>query len=276
MKILVLGASSYVGARIYFDLKRKYEVTGTYSSNKLSEKFVKLDITDREAVLKEVADIRPDVIVHSANNANARWCEANPEAAQLLNVKSTEYIVDAANLVNAKLVYISSFAAMNLGNVYGRSKLSSEEITKKTKAGWIILRPSYIVGYSPNTVNDRPFNRLLRNLDDGVKAEYDTSWKFQATWVGHLSGVIAGCIENNIVNEMIPVASPELKSRFDVANDILTPLGVTVHPVDKKDSLPVTSDDLSKLKALKLPVYTYREMVDRIIEEIKARQSFTV
>lgn len=276
MKILVLGASSYVGARIYFDLQKKYEVVGTYANNRLSEKLVHLDITDRQKVSDIIQDVKPDLIVHSANNANARWCEANPEAAELLNVTSTGYIVEAADAINAKLVYISSFAAMNVGNVYGRSKLQSENITKKTKAGWIILRPSYIVGFSPNTTNDRPFNRLLRNLDDHVKAEYDTSWKFQVTWVGHLSEVIAGCIEQNINKDMIPVAARELKSRFDVAHDILTPFGVTVYPIDKKDNLPVTEDDLFKLKTLELPVYSYKEIIDKIVAEIKVRNSFTI
>jgi nucleoside-diphosphate-sugar epimerase len=50
MKILLIGASSYVGARIYFDLKDSYEVVGTYNNNLLSKSFVKLDITDSHDV----------------------------------------------------------------------------------------------------------------------------------------------------------------------------------------------------------------------------------
>lgn len=276
MKILVIGASSYVGARIYLDLQKKYEVVGTYSNNKLSDKFVHLDITDRKKVLELIGSERPDIIVHCANNANARWCEANPQEAQLLNVTSTAYIVEAANSINAKVVYISSFAVMNPGNVYGRTKAESEEITKKAQAGWLILRPSYIVGFSPNTENDRPFNRLLRNLYDGVKAEYDTSWKFYTTWLGHVSEVIIWSVEKNIVNEVIPVASPELKSRYDVAHDILAPFGVNVIPIDKKDTLPLTNDKMSKLIDLKLPIYSYGQIISKIVEEIKNKEAFNI
>lgn len=276
MKILVIGASSYVGARIYLDLKKKYDVVGTYSTSRLSDKLVHLDITDRSKVIELIESERPNIIVHCANNANARWCEAHPEEAKLLNVTSTAYIVEAANNINAKLIYMSSFAAMNLGNVYGRTKAESEEITKKAVAGWLILRPSYILGYSPNTTNDRPFNRLLRNLYEGVKAEYDTSWKFHVTWVGHLSEVIVWSIERNIVNELIPVATPELKSRYDTAHDILSPFGIKVFPVDKKDTLPVTHGDFSILEKLTLPKYTYEDIVLKIVSEIKNKDSFKI
>lgn len=276
MKILILGASSYVGARLYLDLKKSFDTVGTYSKSKISPKLIHLDITDKDEVSRVIMEVKPEVIIHSANNANARWCEANPDLAQLLNVTATEYIVEAANSIKAKLIYISSFAVLNQGNVYGRTKLESEEIAKKALAGWLILRPSYIVGFSPNSVNDRPFNRLLRNLDDGVPAEYDTSWKFQPTWVGHISEVIKACLEKDINNEIIPIAVPDLKSRYDIATDILTPFAVTVIPVDKKDSLPVTKDDLAKLKGLGLPTYSYREIIDKIVEEIKQRSTFVI
>lgn len=187
MKILLLGASSCVGARLYFDLKDTFRITGTYFNHLLSQNFLRLDITDATQVGKITVQVKPDVIIHAANNANAGWCEAHPEQARQLNELSTQSIVGAANTVNAKLIYVSSYTAIQPTNVYSRTKRASEEIIKKAHAGWVILRPSLIVGFSPNTTNDRSFNRLLQNLDAGTKAEYDTSWKFQPTWLGHIS-----------------------------------------------------------------------------------------
>lgn len=276
MKILVLGASSYVGARLYFDLRKNFEVDGTYSKHLLSDSFFQLDITDREAVSKAIEKVVPNVIVHAANNANARWCEANPQQATMLNETSTQYIVDAANAVGSRLIYISSFAVLNPDNVYGRTKLKSEEIVKQSVYGWLILRPSLILGYSPNTKNDRPFNRLLRNLDDGAKAEYDTSWKFQPTWIGHISEIIKICIDRDTYRETIPVAAADLKSRYDVALDILSPFGIKVFPIDKKDTLKVTQDNLEKLKQLNLPTHSYQDMINKIVAEIKQRKAFVI
>lgn len=274
MRILLLGASSYVGARIYFDLQKDFEVVGTYSSNNLSGTFVKVDITHADEVKTIVAKLKPEVVIHSANNADARWCEANPERAREVNELSMQYIVDAANEIRAKVIYISSFAAIQPAAVYGKTKRRSEEIVKQTQAGWIIIRPSLILGFSPNTTNDRPFNRLLRNLDGIKKAEYDTSWKFQPTWIGHISEVIKLILERNIKNETLPIASKGLVSRYDVAKDILGPFGVPVTPIDVHDETAVIEESLTKLTQLNFPIYSYQEIVDIIVREIKHQEVF--
>lgn len=276
MKILIIGASSYVGARLYFDLKNQYEVTGTYAHARLSDKFIYLDITNTKEVDQVISTNKPDIIIHAANNANARWCEANPKEAVLLNQTATQFIVGAANKIQAKVIYISSFAVHNDTNIYGKTKKESEIITKQTKGGYLILRPSFILGYSPNTVNDRPFNRLLKNLDSGTPALYDTSWKFYPTYIGHLSKIIDECIQKNIWNETIPVAIPELHTRFDTAKDILTPFNVRVSAIDNHDTLPLTEENFTILEKLHLSTYSYDIMIRKIIEEIKNRETFKI
>lgn len=276
MKILLTGANSYVGARLYLDVSKVHDVVGTYAHNPLSEKLVQLDIIDRNAVKSLVSQVSPDIIIHCANNADARWCEANPDAAVKLNQESTKSIVDAADSCGAKVIYISSFAAFVPNNVYAKTKFESEKIIEKTQAGYLILRPSFILGFSPNTTNDRPFNRLLKNLDQKTEAIYDMSWKFQVTYIGHISEVILACIERNIWNHMIPLTVEGLKTRYDTAYDILSPFGVTVTPVDKNDTLPVLENDLHQLKELALPQYTYANMIATIVNEIKQRKMFVL
>jgi dTDP-4-dehydrorhamnose reductase len=276
MKILLMGASSYLGARLCIDLGVSHEIVGTYAHNQLSDSFLHLDITDKKQVVELIHSTNPDVIVHAANNADARWCEAQPEAARELNESSTQSIIDAANEIGVKVIYISSFAAMAPANVYGKTKKGSEEIVKNAKSGWNILRPSLIIGFSPNTKNDRPFNRFLKNLDEGTRAEYDTSWKFQPTWAGHISEVILKLVEQNIFGSVIPIGSSGLKNRYEVASDILTPFHVPVFPIDKHDSTPVITDDFSVLSKLVLPQYSYKQIIEKIIEEIRNRSHFNL
>jgi dTDP-4-dehydrorhamnose reductase len=125
------------------------------------------------------------------------------------------------------------------------------------------------MGFSPNITNDRPFNRLLKNLNENTPAIYDISWKFQPTYLHHISEVIIKIIELNINDEIIPIAVPELKSRFDLAKDILTPFNIEVKAEDKKDKSKVFSENLNELKELNLPKYIYSEMINYIIQEIK-------
>lgn len=277
MKILIIGASSYVGARLYFDLKQKFDVIGTYSANQLSKNFVHLDITDKNEVEQVISAMKPDYIVHVANNASAKWCAAHPIEATLLNQTATQHIVESGNNVGAVLIYISTMGTIKPSNLYGKTKLKSEEIIKETKNGYLILRPSIIFGYSPNTTNDRPFNRMLKNLVEGTPAVYDTSWKFQPAYLRHVSEIIEECIDRKIRNRSIVIAVPEMKSRFDVARDILTAFNIKVTPVDAKDStFEIFEDDLSELDELNLPKYSYSEMIKEIIEEIKNRKHFVI
>lgn len=275
MKILLTGASSYVGARLYFDLIKNFNVVGTYNGNKLSKDFIKLNVASPNEVEQLISKLKPEIIIHAAANANARWCEKNPELALALNQESTKHIVVSANKINAKVFLVSSFAAKEPVNIYSKTKAESEKLVRKTKSGFIILRPSLIIGFSPNTVNDRPFNRLLKNLDQGTPAVYDTSWRFQPTYVGHISEIIVSIINRNIINEAIPIAVPGLKSRYDIAKDILGAFGIKVTPINNHDLTPVITDNLKVLERLKLPKYSYQDIVEKCIEEIKNRESFS-
>ncbi|MFT4303641.1 MAG: sugar nucleotide-binding protein [Candidatus Woesearchaeota archaeon] len=269
MKILIIGASSYVGASIYLRLKEKYFVIGTYNSNKLLPELEKLDITNQENINDFIKTKRPDVIIHVAAIASGGWCEKNTEEAITINKYGTKYLVDAANTINSKIILISSFAVADKESIYGKTKIASEEYVKEVNAGYIILRPSLIVGLSPNTINDRPFNRFLKNITEKIPAVYDTSWKFQPTWLKHIVDIIETILERGINNEIIPISVPELKNRYEIAKDILIPFGIKVLPENKKDLTPTFSEKLNKLEELKLPKYSYNEMIKGIIQEIK-------
>lgn len=274
MKILVTGASSYVGARLFLDIRSAYETVGTYSQHRLSPNFLHLDITNRNEVDTLISSQKPDIILHVASNPHPDWCEANPEEAKRLNVTGTQNIVDAANTNEAKVIYISSFAAINPINVYAHTKKDSETLVETVQAGYLSLRPSFILGFSPNTTNDRSFNRLLKNLDSGTPAVYDTSWKFQPTYLGHLHKVIASCIQRSIWNHTIHVTVPEHTTRFDSAKDILSPFGVSVSAIDNHDTTPFVKNPLTELKTLDLPQCSYDEMIHSIIDEITHRDRY--
>lgn len=270
MKILLTGANGYVGAKMYQELLKKFEVVGTYNSNQLFPELLKLDITDKNQVNYLIQLVKPDIIIHTANNASPTWCEEHPEEAIRTNIDSTHYIVDAANDIKAKIIYISSIVVLNPVNIYSKSKKDSEEIVRGVTAGFTIIRPSLVVGYSPNTTNDRSFNRMLKNITDKASTEYDNSWKFQPTYLKHLCGVTEEIIERNIWGETIPVIVDEMVTGFDLATNILTPFGINVTSDEKKKDMSLwLSMDTLKLQELKLPLCGYDEMIGKIVEEIK-------
>ena len=268
MNILITGASSYVGAKFYVDMQAKHVVTGTYNSNRLFPGLEHLDITERDEVMEFIEHKKPDYIIHVAANASGRWCEKNPEQAIAINDAGTRNIVDAANKVHSKMIYISSFEHANAKTLYGRTKEAGEIYVKKTDAGYVILRPCLIIGLSPNTTNDRPFNRLLKNITEHTPAIYDASWKFYPTWLQHIEDVIEAVIKKDIINEIIPISVSDVKTRFDLAKDILTEFNIEVRPEYPDKVAPLISEDLERLVELDLPQYTYDEMIQGIKGEI--------
>jgi dTDP-4-dehydrorhamnose reductase len=269
MKILVTGASSYVGAKIYTDLKDKFEIIGTYNSNKFFDELIHLDITQENKINKVIKHIKPDYIIHVASNPFPKWCDKNPELAIKINQVGTQNIVNAANLIDAKLIFISTFSVTADKGIYADTKRASEQIIKQVKAGYVSIRLSLVFGYSPNKVNDRTFNRLINNIIKGNNLPQDTSWKFKPTWLKHVSESIEYIINHKILNETIPVAVQDLKSRFEVSRDILSPFNIKIESQNQNSNAPFFDESLDKMKELGLPEYTYDEMIEGIIKEVK-------
>lgn len=275
MVLLITGASSYLGARLYVDLAEKDKVIGTFNTHKLFLGLERLDVTDRVAVEKLVKKHLPDAIVHVAAMPSPSQCEKDPEKARTINELGTKHVVDAANATKAKVVFISSDEALSPSNTYGASKLAGEALVARAKYGYVIIRPSIILGFSPNTASDRPFNRFLRNIEGKTPAAYDNARKYQPTWAGHISEVIWGATEKGIENEQINVAVPEAKTRFEMARDVLEPFGVPVTAIEQ-DTGKTIKLDLAWLKRLGLPQYGYGDLVEKVVDEIRHRERFSL
>ena len=118
-----------------------------------------MDVTDLASVKHHIPKSRPDVIIHCAANSNLDECEKAPDKAEAINVKSTEYLITAANELGSRLIFVSSDMVFNgeRGNyretdpvspisVYGRSKVQSEEILVSLCNNYVIARAALIYG----------------------------------------------------------------------------------------------------------------------------------
>ncbi|MBN1263213.1 MAG: sugar nucleotide-binding protein [Candidatus Pacebacteria bacterium] len=275
-KVLILGANGYLGARLYYDLRGNFKAYGTYHREQFCKDFIHLDITVQDELSEVFRKYNPDFIVHAANYPSPRYAVGNEEGYKKLNLTATRLIVNTANKIGARVVFISTLAPSILKNIYGQLKLESEAVVKKVEAGYLVIRPCLILGFSPNTTNGRPFNRILKHLDNKTTAEFDTSWKFRPTYVGHVSEVIGTCIEKNIFNKTLSVFCDSLQTQYSTARDILKPFGVVVKPIDKGVDIPIAEADEAELENLGLPTISYEEMIAKIHWEIKNRGEFVL
>ncbi|MGV9214371.1 SDR family oxidoreductase [Micromonospora sp. RB23] len=128
--------------------------------------WVGLDVTDADACVAVLRDIRPDGVVAVHGPSDVTWCEEHPEEARQAHLGSAENLVRAAR--NVRLVQISTdnvfdgaapgydeTARPAAANAYGRAKLAAE------RASWehgdsTVLRVSLIYGPESPAPGRRP------------------------------------------------------------------------------------------------------------------------
>ncbi len=138
--------------------------------------FRKMDLTDENAVKKEIAALQPDAIIHCAawTAVDAAEDPDNMDAVYGANVLATRYLAEAAKTVDAKMLYLSTdyvfdgqgerpwqpddinYAPLN---VYGQSKLDGELAVAGMLEQFFIVRIAWVFG-----LNGKNFIRTMLNV----------------------------------------------------------------------------------------------------------------
>jgi dTDP-4-dehydrorhamnose reductase len=119
-----------------------------------------LDVGSRQGVLQVVDAVSPDIIVHAGAWTAVDACEGDPDRAYRVNALGTRHVAEAARLVGAHIVYVSTdyvfdgrspdpyreWDATNPLSVYGRSKLGGERELTSLVPGATIVRTSWVCG----------------------------------------------------------------------------------------------------------------------------------
>lgn len=112
MRILITGGSGLLGANVAKDLSSKHEVFATHfdkSPISISNvKFMKLDVSDQKHVNEVTQKVSPELVIHAAALVDSKFCEQNKKEAYSVNVVGTGNVAEAAEKVNAKMVYLST------------------------------------------------------------------------------------------------------------------------------------------------------------------------
>lgn len=266
MRILITGATGYLGALLAVQLEKTHEVLRT--SRKLSEdpSVVKLDVTDRRETKARIVEHAPDVILHSAAIANVAACEANADKAVQINVGGTENVVDAANACAARVVLISSLAARDLSSVYGRTKRDAEARVRSVEAGYEVLQLSMTFGISPNRTNARPFNKILSTFRTGYPDTYDNSWRFQPTDASHLLKIIEDLLQRPFMGRTLPISITESCTMHQLASDVLAPMHIRAADLYPERMTKLIAS--SELAAHGFTSSSYEELVGRLQRQL--------
>lgn len=164
MKILITGASGFIGTNLLEDLvKDGYEVLNIdFNKPKIKDRenvWKNVDITDFATFDKTVLDFEPDYIVHLAARTDLDGKTIEEYAANTVGVDNLLQIVN--KLPNLKKIIITSSKFVTTNGyrikdqfdycphtVYGQSKVETERRVwaNKPQCDWCIIRPTSIWG----------------------------------------------------------------------------------------------------------------------------------
>lgn len=183
MRVLVTGASGFIGGRVLASVcRRGWEAVGTTHSDRVAnrDRFVTVDIT-RPGSFSSIRSIGPfDAVVHCAGLAH-RSSARRGEDFDRVNVDGTKNVGRLAVELGAKqIIHLSSVMVYGRhgtnicesdechpNDAYALSKLRGEEgligISGDTELSVTILRPAPVIGEGCKG----NFVRLIRAIDKG-------------------------------------------------------------------------------------------------------------
>ncbi len=121
MRFFVTGVNGQLGHDVMNELyKRGHEgvvsdISGAYAgvadgSPVTTMPYVSLDITDKDTVMKEITEAKPDAVIHCAAWTAVDMAEDDDkvDAVRRVNAGGTQNIADACKAVDCKMLYLST------------------------------------------------------------------------------------------------------------------------------------------------------------------------
>jgi|SRR5215211_172411 len=276
MKILVCGAGGMLGR----DLVRAGAAAGHEVSGLTR---AELDVTDRGAVRRALADARPDALLNCAGWTDVDGAEEHEAEATRVNGDGAGNVAGEAAEAGARVLYVSSDYVFDGAkaepylesdataplSAYGRSKLAGETATAAANRRHFVVRSSWLFGAGGGNFVVTML-RLGRERDE-LRVVHDQVGC--PTWTGHLAEGLLGVVTREEYG-VHHLAGGGQCSWCDFAREIFKQAGLSceVHPITTAEyPLPATRPAYSVLRSgrgLELPAW--QDGLERYLAEQKA------
>ena len=257
MKVLITGANGLLGQHLVKMLieSTDYEVTATgkgvsrapiNSSNRY--KYFSLDITDGVEVNTFIAQNGPDVIIHTAAITQVDDCEKDPVHCWNTNVTATRFLVEAAETIGAKFIYISTdfvfdgeagpYIESDIPapvNYYGSSKLGAEKSVIEAKLSWCIIRTVLVYGNILVGNRNNIVGWVQNNLSQGKSIQVVSNQLRTPTYVEDLAKGILLVVQKKAIG-IYHISGEEVMSPYDMALATAEYLHLDKNLIEKVDA----------------------------------------
>ena len=156
MKIFIIGASGLIGRTLFSKLEKKFNVFGTYNSNKVNKKFIKFNIAKDNIDKLSKKITKDDIFIILSAYTNPTWISKNKKKSKQINLLGTKKLIDQITSYKSKIIFMSSVEVFNGKkkfftekdkpdplNFYGKAKYEIEKYIQKKSKKYLILRTSW-------------------------------------------------------------------------------------------------------------------------------------
>jgi len=228
-RILITGASGFLGWNLASALRHRHEVVYTYSDHRIDIpkcRGVKLDLLRPLTIENCFQCFKPDVVIHAAALANTGLCEKHPQLAYDINVRGTDRLLRRLSNPKTLFVYISTDlvfdgqnqpyterSATNPVNYYGKTKLMAEQIVRRSWSNHVILRTALMYG-ACNTIGKGSFLQWMDNtFQKGDQLTLFSDEYRTPAYVGDVVKTIQALINKKLTARIYHIGGPERINR---------------------------------------------------------------
>lgn len=173
--IAIIGARGALGSDLMKVFRDGWQVTGFDLPN--------LDVTNLDQLRRQLAAVRPEVVINTAAYNLVREAEANRDAAFAVNEAGAANVANVARALGAVCVHYGTdyvfdgetdrpYAETDVPkplNVYGASKLAGEQRVLTTSPRNLVLRTTGLYGETPTLTKGANFVQIVWQMARGKK-----------------------------------------------------------------------------------------------------------
>lgn len=289
-KVLITGGSGLLGQFLNLTISNQCKLHTTFKNNPGNCKdfpFSVVDILNEDELKELFANVKPDIVIHSAAITNPVQKENQTSKEYFdTNVNATKNIAILCEKYESKMIYIStdlvyagyrgSFlkedAKLIPASLYAETKLVGEMKVKESTDNYLILRTALLYGFGLNHSKCH-FQNMYVDLKNRKPVKLFTDQLRTPISLTDASLIIAQLVKMDLINETINLGGTERVSRFEMGEMLCDLAGLDKNllqkiTMDEIPNFPKVEDvslNIDKLISLNLKPRSIEENINEII-----------
>lgn len=272
MKVLIIGASSFLGRKVDKYLSKEgISTVGTYFMNSLEGKIYKrLNLLNLHEIKGILGEVVPDVVIILSALSTVEECEEKKSLALEINTFSVGYVAEWCLENSRHLVFISSecvfdglsspyyeWSQYSPINFYGKTKVLAEEMIKTINCPFAIIRLPLLYGYNCEFDKDTLLRRVVKSLSNEKEILLDNMRSKYPTLIDNVAKGLIKVIKENL-RGIFHFSSQDALTKFEFGLEVAS---VFVFDKSLVRGIP-TEESISILKPYKV------ELINTHLQEL--------